>query len=194
MLVGAETSPRSRKRPVVDGAENEVGTSGTGGADLAGKRVAAGEASIPLKRSTSESKLNVHAHTQVVSEQERKRSAAVGSVVTSLEKLGYRWEQTDEQVRIFLSAAAASEDGEVQCSFQAHSCSLSVTIGPRRYVYELKKTYAEIDPSASRVRVPKHRRHLEIQLAKRQPGEDWASLQEIAVEGSFLRAMGCFVE
>jgi len=127
-------------------------------------------------------------HSRCVAERERRRSSDINGVI-SLEKLGYQWDQNDRVVRIYLNAAALSDD--VQSRFEPHGCALTAAVGTRCFFFDIKRTYGEIDPDASRVRVPKHRRNLVLELAKRQVGQEWHELRAVEVESSFLRTLGC---
>lgn len=51
----------------------------------------------------------------------------------SLDKLGYYWDQTEQEVRIYLSLEAASPD-DLTCDFSNRSCALSAVVDDQRCV------------------------------------------------------------
>ena len=140
---------------------------------------------------------------------ERDRLLASSSVQgTSLEKVGYSWEQTAHEVRIYLRVADCS-DADLRCDFTKHSCALSVTLGPqrcasaaspraamprllaartsdlharvrpgRRYFFEIRRTFAPIDPTLSTAKVPRNnKQHVVLRLRKLEPDADWPALR-----------------
>ena len=143
-----------------------------------------------------------------VSDFER-RVAASGAASTSLDKLGYCWDQTEHDVRIYLSLAAVASD-DVRCAFSGNSCALTAAVGqqrcvapparlaprrrspsaprparrppvpllPRRsFFFEIKRTFAPIDPALSLVRFPRSKRQVALKLRKREVGVEWPALR-----------------
>lgn len=95
--------------------------------------------------------------------------------------MGYCWDQTDEEIRIYLSVQPASSD-EVQCDFSNRSCSLTASIGQQRFFFEIKRTFAAIDPSLSLVKVPRSRKQVAVRLRKHEAGVEWPALRCIESE------------
>ena len=134
-----------------------------------------------------------------VSKKERLVAASQPGAM-SLEKLGYSWDQTEQEVRIYLSVAA----DDVSCEFTSRSCALTAWIGQQqqqqeeaeeeemgdgcerrqqqqqqrqRYVFSIMRTFAPIDPETSLARVPRSRRHVALKLRKREVGVEWPCLR-----------------
>jgi hypothetical protein len=47
----------------------------------------------------------------------------------------------------------------------------------RSYFFELKRTFAPIDPALSLAKVPRSKRHVALKLRKREPGVEWPYLR-----------------
>jgi len=54
----------------------------------------------------------------------------------------------------------------------------------RSYFFDIKRTFAPINPSLSRTKVPRSKRHVELRLRKHEPGVEWLSLR--CVEADML--------
>ena len=118
---------------------------------------------------------SVGSSPRTVSEHER-RVAATGATSTSLDKLGYSWEQTDLEVRIFFSLETPDAEA-VQCEFSKRGCALTAAVGQQRYFFEIKRTYAPIDPALSLVKVRRSGRQVAVRLRKGEPGVEWPALR-----------------
>jgi len=138
-----------------------------------GARAAAAPPSADLAAEESEA-AGPSSPTHVTDHQ--RRVAARGAAWTSLDKLGYYWEQTEQEVRIYLSLSAVSSEN-LRCSFSHRSCELQAECGQQRYFFELKRTFAPIDPALSLAKVPRSKRHVALKLRKREPGVEWPYLR-----------------
>ena len=49
----------------------------------------------------------------------------------------------------------------------------------RRYFFEIKRTFASIDPTLSHVKVPRNQRRVALRLRKGEPGVEWPALRSI---------------
>jgi len=104
--------------------------------------------------------------------------AAHQSGAISLDKLGYSWDQNDNDVRIYLALPDA-ESERVQCQCSRRCAALTAEAGSplQLYFFEIKGLYAPIDPEQSGARVPRHKRHVTLRLRKQQPGLEWPWLR-----------------
>ena len=93
--------------------------------DFDGPSLEAATGSHPLRSAV----IN-NAASGLVTERE-KRVAARLMAGTSLDKLGYSWDQDELEVRVYLSLAAASSE-ELRCEFSARSCALTATVDRQR--------------------------------------------------------------
>ena len=106
--------------------------------------------------------------------------AAHTSYGTSLDKMGYAWDQSDEEVSIYFELIASAED-DVKCDFSPHACMLHVRIGEQRYFFEISRTYAQLDPSQCVAR--RGRKRITLRLRKQKPMVEWPSLR--SMDGDF---------
>jgi len=112
----------------------------------------------------------------MIAADERRRSATCGALI-SLEKLGYSWCQDGASVTVYLPLTVTSKDA-IECEFLPTRCSLRATdAAEKRYFFDLARTFAEIDPATSSVRVPKSRKHIVLKLGKLEAGLSWAGLR-----------------
>ncbi len=101
--------------------------------------------------------------------------AAHTSTGTSLDKLGYYWDQSDTDVRISFDVCASSDDN-IFGDFSPRACVLTAAVGERRYFFEIKRTYMPIDPSWCIARRNK-KKQLMLRLRKQKAGIEWPSLR-----------------
>ena len=47
----------------------------------------------------------------------------------------------------------------------------------RSYFFDIKRTFAPINPSLSLAKVPRSKRHVELRLRKLEPGVEWLALR-----------------
>jgi hypothetical protein len=117
-------------------------------------------------------------HTSsVISEQARRQVASTASNV-SLEKLGFSWDQTEQDVRIYLPLTTATTE-QLECTFTDTSAHLSAVVGTQRFFFELRRLYAPIDPASSLGRVPRSRKHVVLKLRKKQQNLEWPLLRKL---------------
>ena len=117
-------------------------------------------------------------HTSsVISEQARMQVASTASSV-SLEKLGFSWDQTEQDVRIYLPLTTATTE-QLECKFTDTSAHLSAVVGAQRFFFELRRLYAPIDPANSLGQVPRSKKHVVLKLRKRQPDIEWPLLRKL---------------
>ena len=95
----------------------------------------------------------------------------------SCEKLGYTWDQTDEQVRVYLAALGGCCPENVQIAFTERSISIVGDVGDKRFFFDVSCTFAALDPVRSDVRFPKHCRHAVLRVVKAAPGEQWDTVR-----------------
>jgi len=93
--------------------------------DFDGPSLEASASSDPLRSAV----IN-NASPGLVTERE-KRVAAKLMAGTSLDKLGYSWDQDENEVRVYLSLAGASSE-ELRCDFSSRSCGLTATVDSQR--------------------------------------------------------------
>lgn len=112
-----------------------------------------------------------------ISERQR-RIAATTLTVTSLEKMGYSWDQNEHTVRIYLPVCNISPD-QLHVTFSARGCSLVVQVKGHRSFFEVQPNtlFAEIDPTLSAVKVPRSRQHVTLCLHKLDPDVEWVTLR-----------------
>ena len=125
-----------------------------------------------------------------ITQRERSIAAAGAGGVISLEKVGYTWDQTAQEVRVGFSLPAHAIGARVQsCSFGHSACKLRLlTPGAQpsasagtTFFFDVAATFAAIDEVASRVRVVTRRdrtgSRVVLTLAKRDPGRVWPRLR-----------------
>ena len=98
--------------------------------------------------------------------------------IAFLEKLGFSWDQTEQDVRIYLPLTTATTE-QLECNFTATSAHLSVVVGSQRFFFELRRLYAPIEPEKSLGRVPRSRKHVILKLRKKQPNVEWPLLRKL---------------
>ena len=106
----------------------------------------------------------------------RVHSNSSSSKEISLEKLGFCWDQTDDEVRVYFSLPGTSSDN-VSANFSHRTCALTAEVGGSRYFFEIKRTYAPIDPELSRTRIPKSQKNVSLRLRKQKAGVEWPGLR-----------------
>ncbi len=120
-----------------------------------------------------------------ISERERAVASCMGPLI-SLEKRGYQWSQTAEQVRVTLSLGAASAAAVPPtleaCDFSETSCRLRVaavssTGSQQRFFFDVSALHQLIDPSRSRCILSKRLPRVTLVLAKRETGCEWSRLR-----------------
>ena len=129
----------------------------------------------------------------------RVHSNSSSSKEISLEKLGFCWDQTDDEVRVYFSLRArvvrqclsqllpphvrADGGGWRQpvraphaLLFASYTAShhRSALLLSRSYFFEIKRTYAPIDPELSRTRIPKSQKNVSLRLRKQKGGRRMA--------------------
>lgn len=62
--------------------------------------------------------------------------AAKSSAWTSLDKLGYSWDQTEKEIRIYFLSLAAASSEDLSCEFSSRSCALRADVGQHRYAQQ----------------------------------------------------------
>ena len=119
------------------------------------------------------------ATTMAISSAERAIAATAArssGTMLSMEKLGYRWEQNEQRVRISFSLPGPAPLQIDSIQFDVTSVRLRVSAGAIRGFFDCQKMFAACNPELCSARVHKDER-IVLDIAKAEAGQEWPSVR-----------------